>query len=322
MIRTVCADLHEWEDGEFDLILASNVLHHVPDPAALFKRLSGWLRPGGLLRVVTYPRQSRIWMRETARWLKINGVRAESPDARRHALHAIALLPEDHPIRSCFISQPETQKPAGLADAFFYPCETPLAPLEWAHACAQTGLIFLGDHQAETSRSSFLSELLPQTKSLSSWERLQILDDLLEVCANPVLWFVKPLNEGPLAYEKNPPLLSTETSPSIPMTESSQIPSRIHYELAQGLRRADRLLSSVGINLSEAIQALRDQVGPRVTPPPGQRELKGLSITEYKIDELLDLPPPPPILDPHIERLQIQDGAIRSWIEPRSRSHT
>ena len=36
------------ELGKFDYIIASNILHHVPDPALLLNRLSSWLVPNSL----------------------------------------------------------------------------------------------------------------------------------------------------------------------------------------------------------------------------------------------------------------------------------
>lgn len=38
-------------DGRFDLIFSSMTLHHVPDTAALLKRLFGHLRPGGTIAI-------------------------------------------------------------------------------------------------------------------------------------------------------------------------------------------------------------------------------------------------------------------------------
>jgi len=64
-LRLVRADLFDWEDGQFDFIIASNVLHHVQEPDLLLRRLAGWLGPGGLLRMVTYAQHSRLWLRNT-----------------------------------------------------------------------------------------------------------------------------------------------------------------------------------------------------------------------------------------------------------------
>ena len=44
----------------------------------MLQRLAGWLRPGGLLRLVTYPAASRHWLRATARWLRLGGIGPET----------------------------------------------------------------------------------------------------------------------------------------------------------------------------------------------------------------------------------------------------
>ncbi len=275
-IRTLRTDLLEWNPTErYDYILASNLLQHVPDPAALLRRLASWLKPEGVLRIVTYPKASRIWMRETSRYLRSQGVRAgDVTDARR----AIERLPASHPVRSCFESQPERFTPTGLTDAFFHACENPLSPLEWREACATAGLLLEAEDQDENSQSSFLTELLPATRTLDRWSRLQILDDLLEICANPVLW----LRPGNISAAT----VSGATEPAVPSAEiqlrnTDLLSPSAREELLQAVRRADRLLRSVGVTIHDAIEALRREVGPRVTAPPEERPLPGLSVIEY-----------------------------------------
>jgi SAM-dependent methyltransferase len=254
--------------GSFDYILASNVLHHLHDPGTGLARLARWLAPGGLLRVVTYPRQSRVFMRETSRFLRAQGLDASQPDLIKRARKAISGLPPGA-IRSCFESQPETCTRAGLIDAFFNARENPLAPLEWRSASRCCGLELVAESQRETSRSAFLRELLPATHVLSAWERLQVLDDLLELCANPVLW-----------------LRRTKASMTRPAARVEHVSKPLQGEIADGLLRARELLSRAEIKLSAALRALRTQVGPRVG---AQGEpLPGLSVLDYVDEELED----------------------------------
>lgn len=265
-VETVTADLHEWRpSAPLDLIFASNVLHHVEDPAALLARLASWLKPGGLLRLQTYPRQSRIWMRETSRYLRGQGLGPETPRLARAAARAIAKLAPEDPRRSCFESQPERRHPAGLVDAFFHACERPLAPLQWQAACARAGLELFHEDQTETSRSAFLAELLPATRGLGPWKQLQILDDLLELCANPTLWLVRRGDARAFA----------------PTEQFGDFTADRRAELRTGLARAGRLLSEAGVTLKDALATLRREVGPRVSAPPEERPLPGLSILEH-----------------------------------------
>jgi SAM-dependent methyltransferase len=64
-IRTVVADVRDlpFEVGEFDVIIAAEVLEHIPDDGAAIAELCRVLRPGGLL-AVTVPR----WWPERVCW--------------------------------------------------------------------------------------------------------------------------------------------------------------------------------------------------------------------------------------------------------------
>jgi SAM-dependent methyltransferase len=242
-MRRIAADLRSWEDGKFDYILASNCLHHVEDPAALLERLAGWLAPGGLLRLVTYPCASRIWMREASGLLKSGGL-APARGARRRAFALIAGLPEGHPARVAFESHPENGSDTGVIDAFLHARERPLRPLEWARACARAGLSLAAEDQEAASRSSFLDELAPEARALDPWIKLQILDDLLELCANPVLW----LRRG-----------ATQTAlPEVEPLPAAGYAGGAREELAEMLRRVARFLP-----VEPLLAALRTQVAPR-----------------------------------------------------------
>lgn len=266
-----CADLLEWAPREgFDYILASNVLHHAPDPARLLQRLSSWLKPEGVLRVVTYPKSSRIWMRETSAWLKGQGISSATPRLVRRAREAILNLPSAHPVRSCFESQPEVGTEAGLVDAFLNECENPLWPLQWRNAAAAAGLELVGETQDEGSRSDFLISLVPATARLDAWSRLQVLDDLLELCANPILWFKRG--------ETRPVRLPQG---GVFPIRTAELPPRVHEELRSNLGRARALLSEAGVSLEETLEALRRETGPRVHPRDPERILPGLSILDH-----------------------------------------
>lgn len=276
-INPVCADMNDWHpENQFDYIIASNVLHHLDHPELSPLKISEWLKADGILRVVTYPKQSRIWMRETSRYLSSKLGQAVLSDSPSNLVSlcrsAIAELPANHVVRSCFESQPETGRIEGLIDAFFNANEKPLSPLEWRAAFSNAGLELYRESQTETSRSTFLDELLPSRSlvhALDPWTKLQILDDVLELCANPVLWLrpVKRKTSQPVVPEK--------------------LAGNSRTELKDGLKRAKRLLDASGSSLAELIDALRNEVGPRVTAPrkgAEQRILAGLSILDY-VDE-------------------------------------
>jgi len=53
-LRLVCASLcdYDGDDGPYDAILCSRVLHLMDDPPAALTRLAGWLKPGGRLVIL------------------------------------------------------------------------------------------------------------------------------------------------------------------------------------------------------------------------------------------------------------------------------
>lgn len=298
-LEIVEADFMTWDPGprRFDVIYASNVLHHLPDPARGLARLAGWLKPDGLIRMVTYPRGSRLFMRATSAWLRAdlrrNGIDPESISSRPAkewmpiVRASIDALPENDPIRSCFESQPETGTPAGLIDAFLNARENPLSPLEWGAACQDAGLALAGECQDEGSRSTFLDEMLPKLHGLDAWEKLQILDDVLELCVNPIIWLV-PHPQIQREEHGSPLPQAGEGNQAFRVESGGEGRKSWSPSLSHQLRRADRMLRTAGSSLAELIPRLQAEVGPRVTPD--DRALPGLSILDHDWQALLAAP--------------------------------
>lgn len=301
-IKLVQADLLEWlaqkECPSFDYIVASNVIHHVPHPQFLLALLSKNLAPGGLLRLVTYPKASRIWMRLTAQWLRIHGLTPATPHLISKARETISLLPEDHPICSTFFTHPEIGTAAGVVDAFLHSCENPLKPLEWEMAAEENLLQLIGETQTQTSKSDFLNEIVPELSHLSRWNKLQILDDLLELCANPILWF-KKLHHRPPGTEKKSLLRRLEPRPFLSPFECDgesdakfAIPPLPFGELREGLLRIEKILENEPITLDQLMERFKTEVGPRVNPHNPEHILKGLALSDYSLETLLNATAP------------------------------
>ena len=263
-IHWVADDVTRIDSGKFDYILASNVLHHTPDPADVLKRLAAMLKPNGLIRIVTYPKGSRHWMRETSKWLRDQGFAPNTPELVKKAQLAIRALPMGNPIRSCFESQPETRRLASLIDAFFNAQENPLSPLEWQSACHGAGLKLIAEGQPETSRSNFLDSFLGDPRVLTVWEKLEILDDTWELCANPVYWLEKADD-----------------------FELAPVEAPNNKSLRDQFLEAEKLLAKAEKKLSDYQAWLSHEVGPRVNPRHPDELLRGLSLIEYDLNVLL-----------------------------------
>lgn len=296
-IRIVAADVCRWDDaGDFDFILANNLLHHTEQPGATLQHLADLLKPGGVLRMVTYPAMSRFWLRQTSAWLRWHGLSADTPGLKRRAGEVMAELPRSHPLRSCFQAHSETATTTGLVDAFFHACERPMSPLQWQQASAAAGLEWLGETQPAYARAEFLSELLPATTALSAWQRLQVLDDTLELNSNPVWWFRRHAEVGPAAAQ-GASAAHAEFNDEIGagfMSQLSQewlLPSAVYWQLGRSLRRADALLRQSGCSASQWLELLRREVGARVGRDG--RDLPGLTLGEYSDAALRQAAQPP-----------------------------
>lgn len=290
-VRSVEADVRQWQsDEDFDYILANNMLHHTEQPAATLQHLAGLLKPGGVLRMVTYPAMSRFWLQRSGDWLRWHGLGPDTPGLKRRAVEAIDELPQPHPLRSCFEAHSETATTAGLVDAFFHACERPLTPLRWQQASASAGLEWLGETQPVEARADFLVELLPATAALSAWQRLQVLDDVLELNTNPVWWFCKRDTAEAVAGDDAPFAREVESAEPDVQAEEWYLPSAICWQLGQALRRADGLLQQVDCSAGQLLAVLRREVGPRVGRD--ERELLGLTMGEYPEQALLRASPP------------------------------
>jgi SAM-dependent methyltransferase len=373
-MRVVCGDLATWEDGEFDYILATNVLHHHHDPAALLKRLAHSLHPDGLRRLVTYPKSSRFWLRATQDWLSSHGLHAETENLRVLCRETVEKLPEAHPIRRSYENNPETGKLAGLLDAYFHPCENPLWPLEWGTAVYEASLRWGAEDQAQSCRTTWLDTLVPQLTALHPWEKLQILDDLLELAVNPIIWLARedevPEARGPKSVPLRPARraadpLYTPPGPGLPLVHSVTpediargfhtwdtvclwLPSKLRVELADGLRRAQRLTRPWGLNGEGLLETIRSQAGGHVAKENAKQHLRWHALHEYDANALFALPEPwdevrwdalekqlgpgvtlrltdddqPPSGDVGLAkqaaRLQLRIGAESDWIGPLS----
>jgi 2-polyprenyl-3-methyl-5-hydroxy-6-metoxy-1,4-benzoquinol methylase len=303
---TMRADLTTWEGGTFDYILATDVLHHTGDPAALLGRLAGWLRPGGLMRVVTYSSHGRMLMRAIGRWLLLGGLTPQTPSLVGRARARMAELPSGHPLRLSFDANPESRTATGLVDAYLHACENPLSPEGWGQAASAAGLTLVGEDHAPTSQSAFVDALWPELAGLSAWRKLGLLDDLLEVIANPVLWLERGESPAEAASRRaleaqtdpsaeHPPGAGTTLGrdgpiPELALGDVLWLPSQLRWEIGQGLRRAARRSEAFGVDAAKLVSVLASEVGPRIDAS-GQ-DLAGLTVHELGGERLMALPRP------------------------------
>ena len=319
-------DLLAIADGPYDAIFLSNVLQHVPNPALLVAHLASLLSAEGLLRLVVYPRASRLWMAAIQHHLGALGLHAHIPAPRRAVANAMDALAADSPLRLSFDVNPESLSDAGVVDAFLHAHDEPMPLDTLAYCIHQSGLHLVAERQTPSSRSSFVDEVdgAVGARLPGAWDRLAVLDESLELCANPVFWLARGAAEnaptvvprasarpgsmhaegcilhavGPIAAKLADLVVATPTH--------LLVPNPIGAELASRLQRLGDLLAFHGLSADDWLHRLAREVGPRVAPPPSSKVLPGLALSDYEPPMVRALLPavPPADLD-----------ALEAWLK-------
>lgn len=104
---------------DFDLVVATGVLHHLADPGAGMQALAGCLRPEGVAAIMVYARYGRMGvgiLQSVFRDLGLGQDEASLAVVRE----TIASLPQDHPLMSYLPLAPDLHSDAGLVDTFLH----------------------------------------------------------------------------------------------------------------------------------------------------------------------------------------------------------
>lgn len=121
------------KDGAFDIVYASGVLHHMPDPRAGFARIARLARPGGKVIVGLYNRYARLPLRLRRLVARMTNYR---------------IIPFD-PVLSDRKNEPERRR-AWLRDQYQHPEEHRHTLAEVQHWFVENGVRYLRSYPAAT----------------------------------------------------------------------------------------------------------------------------------------------------------------------------
>jgi SAM-dependent methyltransferase len=126
---------------DFDLVIATGVLHHLDDPAAGMRALAGLLRPEGVLAVMLYAHYGRIGVHLLQSIFTDLGLPQDesSLDIVRDAM---ARVGPHHPLAGYLRIAPDLAYDAGLVDTFLHGREAAFTIDECRALVAQAGLVF------------------------------------------------------------------------------------------------------------------------------------------------------------------------------------
>ncbi len=105
---------------DFEHVVCTGVLHHLPDPDAGLRALRDVLAPTGALNVMVYAPYGRAGVYLLQDYCRRLGVGATAPEIGDLAA-SLKALPPDHPLTPLLRNAPDFADRAGLADALLHP---------------------------------------------------------------------------------------------------------------------------------------------------------------------------------------------------------
>ena len=127
--------------NDYDLIVSTGVLHHLADPNTGLQALAQCLRAGGVAAIMLYARYGRIGV-EMLQGIFRDLNLQQDESSLEIARSAIALLPDDHPIRSYINIAPDLRYDAGLVDTFLHGRDRSYTVQDCLDLVASAGLEF------------------------------------------------------------------------------------------------------------------------------------------------------------------------------------
>ncbi|HTX58790.1 MAG TPA: class I SAM-dependent methyltransferase [Verrucomicrobiae bacterium] len=125
----------------FELIVCTGVLHHLPDPDAGLRALSGVLAADGALHIMLYAPYGRAGVYLLQDYCRRLGVGTTDAEIRDLAA-ALKALPAGHPLVPLLRSAPDFAETAGLADALLHPQDRSYSVPQVFAFLERAGLLF------------------------------------------------------------------------------------------------------------------------------------------------------------------------------------
>jgi SAM-dependent methyltransferase len=105
---------------DFDLIVCTGVLHHLPDPDLGLRVLRDVLRANGAMQLMVYATYGRLGIYMIQEYCRLLGIGTSERDLRELGA-ALGSLPGDHPIADVVRRAKDFLRPASMADALLHP---------------------------------------------------------------------------------------------------------------------------------------------------------------------------------------------------------
>lgn len=170
------ADLLQLEPlgRRFDIIQSVGVLHHMADPLAGWRALTGLLRPGGIMKIGLYSARARTAVVAARSFIAERGYPATPDGIRRFRQDALA-LPAGHPVRA-IAGSPDFYNVSACRDLAFHVQEHRLTIPQIAAWTGELGLEFLGFQLDDPGLATRYRQRFPHDPAmtdLAAWDRFE-----------------------------------------------------------------------------------------------------------------------------------------------------
>ena len=105
---------------QFDKIVCTGVLHHLPDPDLGLRALRSVLAPTGAMQLMVYATYGRSGVYMVQEYCRLLGIRATDPELEDLGA-MLGALPDGHPLAFLLEQARDFRRPAALADALLHP---------------------------------------------------------------------------------------------------------------------------------------------------------------------------------------------------------
>ena len=124
----------------FDQVVATGVLHHLPDPDLGLRALRGVLRRQGAMHLMVYAPYGRAGIYMMQEYCRLLGISPSAEDLRDLGA-ALEALPDDHPMARVMRGAKDFRHPDALADALLHPLDrayTVSQLYDWLDRCGMS----------------------------------------------------------------------------------------------------------------------------------------------------------------------------------------
>jgi SAM-dependent methyltransferase len=169
---------------DFDLIISTGVLHHLPDPDAGLRSLRGVLRPGGAMYLMVYGKSRRVGVYMLQEMFRLLGLGQAREDVEL-VKHVLRNLPADHAAQTYLRDGPDDlASDTGVVDTFLHRVDRAYSVPEALEFVARNGLKFMrwgepADY-ALAGAIPFGDPLLERALALPEADQWQVFDLLTQ----------------------------------------------------------------------------------------------------------------------------------------------